>query len=717
MRCIAHMSVKAKLIVSSLVFSLPIAVLLYSVVAGIGADIAFSSLEKSGNSYQARLAGIMQALTGRVAAQALGGDASAKTAETDAAFAALVPVQAAQGEELQVTPQGLGSRGRDGLSPEKLAAAWKTARSQAGPQGAAEASGLLAQVRALAGHVGDTSNLILDPDLDSYYLMDVTLLALPQTQERLAALMAEAPAVLAKEQWSLHDRIWFAVQARLLAEADQARIATSIATALAEDDNFYGRRESMHRVLPPALDGYERANRELTGMLERLADAPAADVSAERLLAAGLAASQASFALWSAASGELDGLLQVRLGHYASQRTLILALTAVALAVALGTVFLSGVSILTAIRAQVGHAACVADGDLDARAEGDFSPEFRRLRDAIEKMVGNLKSQMRDARSKEEEALAAKRQTEAALLRSEEQQKLLDAQRREVAEVGANVSRLAERVAQAAKDLSASADEQARGAGRQKEQAEAVFSAVTQMTDSVIEVARNASSTAQAAEDATRTAHGGSAMVREAVSSIDGVATAAHKLAAVLGSLDGQSGEIGRIIGVINDIADQTNLLALNAAIEAARAGDAGRGFAVVADEVRKLAEKTMTATKEVGEAIRRIQDGSLQAVASMDETRRQVEASIAASTRAGRSLEDIQQGMEDMNRRIAQIAAAAEQQSATAEQISSSEKEIAVIAGRTEQGAAKAARATHDLAELSQELLSLVVRLSHAAA
>lgn len=75
--------------------------------------------------------------------------------------------------------------------------------------------------------------------------------------------------------------------------------------------------------------------------------------------------------------------------------------------------------------------------------------------------------------------------------------------------------------------------------------------------------------------------------------------------------LGGQAENIGKVLGVINDIADQTNLLALNAAIEAARAGDAGRGFAVVADEVRKLAEKTMLATKEVGNAILAIQNSA----------------------------------------------------------------------------------------------------------
>ena len=145
-----------------------------------------------------------------------------------------------------------------------------------------------------------------------------------------------------------------------------------------------------------------------------------------------------------------------------------------------------------------------------------------------------------------------------------------------------------------------------------------------------MEVAKNASKTAEAADAANKAADTGATQVRDAVIGIKAVAESAGKLGAVLTELDGQAAEIGRIIGVINDIADQTNLLALNAAIEAARAGEAGRGFAVVADEVRKLAEKTMTATKEVENAIRQIQDGSQHG--------RAVEALIALHARPDRT-------------------------------------------------------------------------------
>ena len=95
-------------------------------------------------------------------------------------------------------------------------------------------------------------------------------------------------------------------------------------------------------------------------------------------------------------------------------------------------------------------------------------------------------------------------------------------------------------------------------------------------------------------------------------------------------------------MNVILDIADQTNLLALNAAIEAARAGEAGRGFAVVADEVRKLAEKTMAATKEVGDAIRGIQGGTQKNVVNVEASVAKIDAATGLANLSGQALEDI---------------------------------------------------------------------------
>ncbi|MEL7641784.1 MAG: methyl-accepting chemotaxis protein [Solidesulfovibrio sp.] len=158
-------------------------------------------------------------------------------------------------------------------------------------------------------------------------------------------------------------------------------------------------------------------------------------------------------------------------------------------------------------------------------------------------------------------------------------------------------------------------------------------------TGGVILLANDAA--ARLAEDAREKARDGAAVVSDSVAAIGAVQELSAALKQSLASLGGQAEAIGRIMGVISDIADQTNLLALNAAIEAARAGEAGRGFAVVADEVRKLAEKTMAATKEVGQAVERIQSGVSTSISGMevDAVSRETASGVEGSKQASAAL------------------------------------------------------------------------------
>jgi len=281
-------------------------------------------------------------------------------------------------------------------------------------------------------------------------------------------------------------------------------------------------------------------------------------------------------------------------------------------------------------------------------------------------------------------------------------------QRERMKQAGERISGLAEHVASATELLSASADEQAQGAQKQRRQTSSVAASMQEMTGTVLEVARNATVTSEAAGEANTSAAEGVSMVNDAVAAINQVAESARQLGVEIGELDSQAGAIGQIINVINDIADQTNLLALNAAIEAARAGEAGRGFAVVADEVRKLAEKTMDATKEVETAIVAIQARSKDATSSMQATAVKVDESTALSNRAGEALQRIMENIGDMVKRVAQIATAAEQQSSAAEGIMRSVEDIASIAEDADEAAGQAAGATREMAELARELLSV---------
>ena len=179
----------------------------------------------------------------------------------------------------------------------------------------------------------------------------------------------------------------------------------------------------------------------------------------------------------------------------------------------------------------------------------------------------------------------------------------------------------------------------------------------------------------------------------------------------------GQKAEsIGTIMNVISDIADQTNLLALNAAIEAARAGEAGRGFAVVADEVRKLAEKTMTATKEVGEAIGGIQHGVSNNVRSVEQAVQVIDEATDLAKQSGAALGQIVSMSEVAADQVRSIATASEEQSSASEQINSAVEEISTISNQTSAAMNQSAQAVSELSLQAQELKTLIQDMKQEA-
>jgi methyl-accepting chemotaxis protein len=172
------------------------------------------------------------------------------------------------------------------------------------------------------------------------------------------------------------------------------------------------------------------------------------------------------------------------------------------------------------------------------------------------------------------------------------------------------------------------------------------------------------------------------------------IAESVSSTAKKVDELGQSSDQIGRIIGVIDDIADQTNLLALNAAIEAARAGEQGRGFAVVADEVRKLAERTTKATKEIAEMMRTVQEETKVAVAAMEQGTKQVEEGVTTTSRAGDSLKQIIHMSEQVGEMITHIATAATEQSSATEEINNNMDQIAKLVKESVAGANESAKA-----------------------
>ncbi|QAZ68141.1 bacteriohemerythrin [Solidesulfovibrio carbinolicus] len=351
------------------------------------------------------------------------------------------------------------------------------------------------------------------------------------------------------------------------------------------------------------------------------------------------------------------------------------------------------------------YAGAVARGDLKAVPAGDYPPELAELRDALARMVASLERGLADVEAKSREAQGHAAEAGRALEAAKAQEARTAELLARLGDGAATARGISESVMDHAAGLLSRIEQVGQGAAQQRDRMMDTAAAMEEMNATVLEVARNASSAAVSAADAKDKAVTGADGVRSAVTSIEAIRRRILDLKESMTRLGQQADSIGHIMNVISDIADQTNLLALNAAIEAARAGDAGRGFAVVADEVRKLAEKTMTATKEVGDAVVSIQGQARENIAAVESAASGIEDSTRAAADSGRFMDAIVGIVDATATQVESIATASEEQSATSEEINRAVEEVNGIARDTAEDAAAASQALHALTELANDL------------
>ncbi|WP_410524887.1 methyl-accepting chemotaxis protein [Pseudomonas sp. DTU_2021_1001937_2_SI_NGA_ILE_001] len=230
---------------------------------------------------------------------------------------------------------------------------------------------------------------------------------------------------------------------------------------------------------------------------------------------------------------------------------------------------------------------------------------------------------------------------------------------------------------------------------------EQVAAASNQMNATAHDVATSASNAMQAARNADQASRQGMSIIEKSNQDISSLASEVNKAVAEVSTLEHSSQEVGLVLDVIRSIAEQTNLLALNAAIEAARAGENGRGFAVVADEVRSLAKRTQDSVEEIRLVVARIREGTANVVATMHSSQSQAETSARRIHEASHALNEISAAVTVINDMNLQIASAAEQQSAVAEEV---DRNVSAIRSVTESLTEKA----DDAAQISSQLNSL---------
>jgi methyl-accepting chemotaxis protein len=499
-------------------------------------------------------------------------------------------------------------------------------------------------VNKFISDIGDTSFLILDPDLDTYYMMDTVLLKLPAIQTQLGQLTLASQAALQTQAPLTTDEI-----ANLIVLSSGLR-ANLEALRVSVEEKAYPNNPSgaMRQQVDAPLRGALASLNQLLGSIEaQVIRAESITLDPNEFMTLARQAAQDTAALYDRASEALETGVNLRRNSQtvALYLEVGIALVGVLIGLALGLLIMLAIS--RPLNELTQAAQRLGTGDLSERVNVANGDEAGKVGQAFNDFIDTL----------------------AGIVRG-----LVD-----------NSTKLSSSATQ----LAATSAELSAGADSQTQQVIRTSTAMEEMSATIKDMARNANTTSVAAEAAVQRALLGSAKVQAALT---GITQTNHTLQ----QLQERSAEIDAVVRLIADIAAQTNILALNAAIEAAGAGAAGARFDVVAEEIRKLAGRTAESTSRisatVAEVQRQIQSGAIQ----MSETAAQAAA-------VEQALSEIVDGITSVNDMVTLVSTSTTQQAKAADQVAESLQLITQVSQQTAQAMRESTTTIDDLSNLAR--------------
>ena len=509
---------------------------------------------------------------------------------------------------------------------------------------------------ALREQVATDSGLILDPQLDTYLMMEQLTYTLPRLLEQLGSFASQGHGAVVSQHFTLQSRVLIRDLRRNLDES-RSQLLKAQATLGLEAP------EAMRQLQEPygeALQGYESF---LAGIDRDMFEASPMALTPEQFVQRIELLQGQLNALQQALYRQFDASL----GQY---RSAALTLMAEAIGVfslltllALYVLFCLNASIRRSTAGIILAAEGLRDGDLRVRMQVHGADDLASIAQALNAAVSQLRDSMQGV--------------------NQQSQQLGDT-------VGM---------------LNGEAQNALQSVEQQQAQMSQIAAAATQMAATAQSVAQSCE---QAAVEAGQTREIANQSNQRSARTSESMRQLSRRLgdsAATLQQLREQTEQITRVVDVIKGIAEQTNLLALNAAIEAARAGEQGRGFAVVADEVRSLSQRTQNSTAEIAETVANLHRVVGQSVTLMEEAVQQAEGDVGSVLAMGEDLGAIVESVQLVSDRLAQIATAAEQQAATADEVSGNIQQVDQAASALLDGAQAVSAAAEQLRQGSQAL------------
>lgn len=593
-----------KLMISSFMFALPIFILLFYMVSGFNESIRFTRLEIWGCELFKPLEDISEELYLHqfLTRIYLKGDKGVNDSiiqtekKIEESFSRLIRDAGKYEKALQIDEKSLKKNALEQNYPPMLYNAWKALTSKWKDRTVEvndqEHSALIKSLQILIKRIGDTSNVVLDTDLDTSYLIDASIMKLSKSKQRIGEFVLFSEEIKGKKRLTPKDNTFILGFVTRL-EDDLEHIRESIITSIREDENYYGENPTLKANVMPPFSQYQSAVNSLGFLLQMLVENPSANISNEEIREKGRELARLASTLQGASLIELQFMLKKRLERYETKRFIALSLSILSIIFAGLVVFLINIDITRPLEKVMNIAGDIASGNIKKAME-----QIESIKDI-------------DSIGKEEDK--AVRDESVLLIRSiKTMASNIVSLLNQIGRSGRQVKDASDKIASSSENLESAVSEQASSINEVSATSKEIKATSQEFAKTMGRVAQMASKAAELSKGSMKSLTN----INNTMKDLYGhISESSEKMRIV----DEKMADVTQIIITITKIANQINLLSLNAAIEAEKAGEYGIGFSVVAREIRRLADQTALAAIDIETMINETQDAMKAGVKAVE--------------------------------------------------------------------------------------------------